>query len=125
MIHLFILLSLLWVLATLAVYGGLLIALLVRFRISRIDEGELPALLRSTWKFGLLGMVPVVLCVGLVIAEDVWRYSAVDWRSLTATSEWFLRIAAKIANLGPIAAITIVPTGCCWFWERRLRWMLG
>jgi hypothetical protein len=125
MIPTLVILLLLWALATLAVYGGLVIALFIRFTNSGMDRRELPGVLRGSWKFGLGAMGCLLAGVVFVIAWHAWWDGGFDPRSITSIAEWCMDAGYQVLMLGPFATITIVPTGWCWIWERRLRWMQG
>jgi hypothetical protein len=123
MITALVLLFPLWALATLAVYGGLVIALFIRFTDSGMDRRELPGVLRGSWKLGLGAMG--FLLAGLVfLMVDHARWSdGFDPKSATSMVGWWIGTIAHVFIVEDLAVLTIVPTGWCWIWEWRIRQM--
>jgi hypothetical protein len=60
-----------------------------------------------------------VLMVSCIVLEDAFHEYPLA--SPEGFMKWIMTMAGSMKPLGAFAAITILPTGVCWFWERHTR----
>jgi hypothetical protein len=97
-----------------------LMAIFLWLNRKRLDPSRLPHILQAGWKSGLLSLVCVLTASTINLIVNFSEYPLQEL-SIDAVMMWSKYMTRGVTGVAKFAVISILPTGVCWFWERKLR----